>query len=128
MTGAMSTDPLTPAQASFVASLATGASIRDAAAAAGVTPRTTLRWREKPAVREALAALEADELAVARALTASRLTEAVETVVVLMENDAVDPRVRLAAAKDLLDRAGVKASEETTHEGMEIVIRWPERA
>ena len=50
------------------------------------------------------------------------------TVVVLRDDQAVDPRVRLAASKDLLDRAGVKVQPDELPEGVEIVIRWPERA
>lgn len=36
-----------------------------------------------------------------------------------------DPKVRLAAARDLLDRAGVKVTEEHGTE-LRVVITWPD--
>lgn len=40
----------------------------------------------------------------------------------------VEARTRLAASKDWLDRAGVKQDGDASAEGVEIIIKWPDRA
>jgi len=46
----------------------------------------------------------------------------------IANDTAVEPRTRLAAAKDWLDRAGVRENEEGAAQQVEVVIRWPDRA
>ena len=49
-----------------------------------------------------------------------------DTVVGIRDDTTVDPRVRGAMAKDLLDRAGVKVSPDETDINIDITIEWPE--
>lgn len=63
-----------------------------------------------------------------RARLDTQIDPSLDTVQGLRDDTAVEPRTRLAAAKDLLDRAGVKVQPDDLPEGVEIVIRWPERA
>ena len=57
---------------------------------------------------------------------ADEIDPSLNTVVGIRDELAVEPRVRLAAARDLLDRAGVREVGDSVGD-VEIVIRWPER-
>ena len=62
----------------------------------------------------------------------SRLVDGIDphlsNVEKLALDEAVEPRTRLAASKDWLDRAGARSENGAAAEGVEIVIRWPDRA
>ena len=49
------------------------------------------------------------------------------TVVGIRDDTLVEARTRLAASKDLLDRAGVKVLEGEEAPTVNIVVNWPER-
>ena len=56
---------------------------------------------------------------------AGLIDPALDTMTGLLDEN-VGERARLGAAKDLLDRAGVR-EEGTQAEGVSIIINWPER-
>jgi hypothetical protein len=99
------TDNLTPAQYRAVSSLLTEGSIRKAAEAAGVKERTLYHWLKQPMFADEYrdARREAVKQATARLQQAS--SAAVTVLCQLMVRDTVNPAVRRAAARDILDLA-----------------------
>lgn len=67
------------------------------------------------------------EAAAWRARLEAEIDPSLNTVVGLRDDTTVEPRTRLAASKDLLDRAGVKVAEGEVAPTVNIVVNWPER-
>lgn len=71
----------------------------------GVYRSTIWRWLRTPRFAEALAALQEDLTSESRGRVRSLSLDAVEVLAELL--DCEDPRIRLAAANSILERAGV---------------------
>lgn len=92
-----------PGDTVLVIALARGASVPEAAAEAGVSDRTTWRRLADPAFRRCVLEARAELVAGSLAKIAHGATRAVDALIELLE--AEDPKVRLAAAREVLDRA-----------------------
>lgn len=89
-----------------VHALAGGASIEDAAAAAGVTTRTLYRWRQSPLFMTALQQADQDAIGeIARTLSAASL-RAVAYLVEILNTKKAPPSLRLRAASEILKQRG----------------------
>jgi hypothetical protein len=82
--------------------LACGATVENAARAAGVAPRTVHRRLANPAFRQRLQALRADMLQRTAGLLTAAALEAVKTLVALQQ-PPVPAAVRLGAARAILE-------------------------
>ena len=91
------------ADAALIAALATGATVRDAAAAAGVAERTVYRRLEDPTFRHQVDDARAELIATAVARLGAAATKAVGKLEDLLT--AESEAVRLGAAKAILDAA-----------------------
>lgn len=111
---------LTPAQQRAVLALASGRSVVDAGAAAGVTDRTVRRWRELDGFADAVEREATTVLGEARRRIAGGVERAAATVTKLADPDAElleGASVRLAAARDILDRTLGKAQQLVENSG-----------
>src|SRR5437763_8329362 len=88
-------------QDTLALALASGQTIRDAAASAGVAERTATRRVAELAFRQRVAALRSDMLARAAGQMADGMTQAVTTLRQLLS--ARSESVRLAAARSILE-------------------------
>ena len=88
----------------LLASLISGATVSEAAKAAGVAERTAYRRLADVRFREQLAAAGADVVEAARARIQVAAAKAADTAIELME-DGYPPQVRLAAARSVLGLA-----------------------
>lgn len=88
-------------QDALALALASGQSIRDAAAAAGLAERTATRRVADPAFRQRVAGLRSDMLARAAGQIAEGMVQAVTTLRQLLS--AKSESVRLAAARSILE-------------------------
>lgn len=88
----MPADAISPKQRIFAAALACGASLAEAAAEAGVSKRTAVRWHQHPAVR---AAVEAHLARMEEAITFGLVAGASEGITRLRQA-LNDPDARLA--------------------------------
>jgi transposase len=90
-----------------------GKSYRAIAEELGTTRATLWHWRtHNKAFREQLAIAQREATVEARETISLWSSRAVETIVALMEDVTVKPDVRLRAAAEILDRAGVVHVEE----------------
>ena len=87
----------TPADVAFIMALANGATVRAAAAGAGISERTAFRRMATPAFRKELALMRAVAFDEAGAQLARASVKAAQVVVALL--DSPDPKIRLQAAK-----------------------------
>lgn len=111
--------PLTPAQQQAVQSLADGVRpLRVAAQAAGVSLSTLMRWKKQPLFRRTLEETLRERLSDAACGALSVVRE-------IMENADSD-NVRLSAAKDILDRAGLKpgGDKKETDNELRVVVEY----
>ena len=93
--------PLSGQQAQCIGQLATGRRQSLIAAELGIAEETVSRWKNEPVFQAALnAAIQESYMAVVGA-TRTAATEALDTVISLMQN-ATDERTRLSAALQLL--------------------------
>ena len=93
--------PLTGQQVQCIGQLVTGRRQSQIAAELGIAEETISRWKNEPVFQAALnAAIQESYMAVVGA-TRTAATEALETVISLMQN-ATDERTRLSAALQLL--------------------------
>jgi HEAT repeat protein len=84
-------------EVALVAALAAGSSVRDAAAAAGISERTAHRRLTEASVRREVSMLRAAALEEAACALATASRKAVQAVIDLLDHE--DPKVRLQAAK-----------------------------
>ena len=102
---------LTPKQIIAVEATAAGASLAEAATAAGVALRTVSRWRGDPAflaaVRMSAEAVTAD----ARRALAALASEAVEALGRVLRAEDAPPSATVAAAREVLDRVMGRPSQ-----------------
>jgi len=89
--------------------LANGEMNKDVAAEIGVTPQTISNWKRKDDLF--IAELEAT----LRRKLDKAVPKAIKTMIELMDSN--HPQIRFAAAKDILDRRGIKAPERVEHTG-----------
>ena len=92
---------LTPRQARYVESLASGASYGAAAKAAGVSERSGRAWRSDPLVVAALRDARARALADATTKTVGRLSAAVDVLTMIAADKDMPASARVAAARSL---------------------------
>ncbi|MCM8750010.1 hypothetical protein NET02_12705 [Thermomicrobiaceae bacterium CFH 74404] len=96
----MPADALSPKQRIFAAALARGASLAEAAAEAGVSKRTAVRWHQHPAVR---AAVEAHLARMEEAITLGLVAGASEGITRLRQAlGEPDQRLAVRAADRLV--------------------------
>ena len=96
---------LTPKQAAYIAARLESRSIIEAAKSVGVAERTARRWEVLPQVRAALAAGADDLLTEAARRAKLKLGAALDTLAVIMGNEAAPVAVRVSAARAILDAA-----------------------
>jgi phage terminase small subunit len=101
---ATATDKLTRRQKQGVQALLTARTVVEAAAAIGARRRTLQRWLKQPAFKQALQEAQAELLTQASRQMQAELSEAVATLVSLMDESNV-ASVRLRASEALLTRA-----------------------
>lgn len=102
MSGKRTTVDLRPSQRRAVDALARGASIKAAAAAAGVAERTVYKWRQTPEFVAALQAVDAANLKeMSRQLTAASL-DAISVLADVVRNEKISASVRIRAAAEIL--------------------------
>jgi hypothetical protein len=89
--------------------LACGATVDNAARAAGISPATAYRRLAEPAFRQRLQQVRTDMVSRAAATLTAAGTEAVKTLLVLQQNTA-PAAVRLGAARAVLEM-GIKLRE-----------------
>ena len=101
-------DALTPRQEAVALALASGQSIREAAASCDVGERTVKRWLTRPTFRRRVGELRGDMVDRALGRLADGMTEAADVLRQLLA--AEGESVRLGAARSLLE-LGVKLRE-----------------
>jgi hypothetical protein len=89
-----------------LALLACGRTPSEVASRLGIADRTMRRWGASPDFRDALAAVQLEAIREARGVLQGLVREAVTALRDLLGAD-VQPAVRLGAARDVLDRAGL---------------------
>lgn len=93
----------------IIAALMQYGTVRDAAAAMGITPQTICRRMQDS---EFVAAYKAERLNVIRRATISingKLPDAIEPIAEIMNNPEVTPETRLQAAQTIIDNSGILA-------------------
>ena len=85
----------------LIAALASGQTVRDAAAAAGVSEATAFRRRRDPAFRQRVEAVRSELFTTALGQLADAATEAVTTLRVLLGDKSAT--IRLGAARSILE-------------------------
>lgn len=98
-------DTLTPAQHRAVLALLSEASVRKAAEAANVKERTLYHWLRNGDFEAVYRAARRDAVKQATARLQQASSAAVTVLCQLMVRDTVNPAVRRAAARDILDLA-----------------------
>ena len=90
----------------IIAALMSYATIKDAAAAAGVSTRTIYDRMQDRGFRSELMTAKTEILRQAVSAMQKRLTDAVEAVAAIMDDPETNPAVRLQAAQTILNNAG----------------------
>lgn len=84
--------------AAFLAALAAGSTVAEAAEACGVSERTAYRWLTVEGVKKALNQLRAGMTSGALGILTSHLTEAAETLTNLLTSDSESVRLQASRA------------------------------
>jgi hypothetical protein len=103
-----------PADEALLTALACGATVENAARAAGISPRTAHRRLADPAFQQRVQAARADMVQRAAGLLTAAALEAVKTLLNLQQTH-VSAAVRLSAARAILDM-GMKLREAADFE------------
>lgn len=101
---------LRPRQRRFVAAMLTARTVREAAAAVGVTERTGLKYLANPAVKRALGQALDDALGQATRQVVKAMTGALDTLEEIHQDLDAPAGSRVSAARAILD-AGPKLRE-----------------
>ncbi len=101
---------LSARQSRFIGALIGGASMSEAAAAAGVVDRTARRWLSQAAVRAELARCSAAVLGEVSVRLVSAMSEAVDVLRAIMSDPAASAPARTSAARAVLD-GGLRLAE-----------------
>jgi transposase len=89
-------------RASFVAAVAAGASVNDAAARIGVSRRTATRWHNDPTTRGQIDSLSRATLVHARDRLLELVDEATDTLAAVMTDKSAGASARVSAARCVL--------------------------
>ena len=101
----MSLPQLSPIQDQIVVALANGASLSDAAAAAGIHRNTVGNWRRNSAFfRAEFAQVQYDRALLLREQTESLAATAIDTIRAILTDPQASPSVRLKAALAILNQ------------------------
>lgn len=111
----MARDGRENADSVLIAALAGGATHADAAATAGVSPRTVRRRLDDPAFKAQVQVTRADLVESAVGILARVTTTAAETLAQLLDKN-IAPTVRLGAARAVIE-LGAKLREQQDLEG-----------
>lgn len=103
----------TPSNAVIVAAIIEAGTVSAAAEKLGITPETIYSRRKEPDFRSCYADAKAELLRAAVMNANRRLSEAVNTVVEIMNDQSANPATRLQAAQTLLS-TGTKLSDTLT--------------
>lgn len=105
----------TPQRERAAFAVATSKTIREAAAAAAVSEKTLYRWLDDPAFKNRVE--QHSELILWRARTKmqAKAEDAADMIIDIMQFGTQRHNTRLAAAKDILDRVGVKGVNKHQH-------------
>lgn len=106
----MTESELSPRQRRFVAAMLTARTVREAAAAVGVTERTGLKYLANPAVKRALGQALDDALGQATRQVVKAMTGALDTLEEIHQDPDAPTGARVSAARAILD-AGPKLRE-----------------
>jgi transposase-like protein len=108
----MSLPQLSPLQDQIVAALANGASLSDAAAAAGIHRNTVGNWRRDSALfRAAFAEVHYDRTLLLREDAECLAATAIETIHAILTDPQASPSVRLKAALAILNQISAPLPE-----------------
>ena len=102
---------LTPKKRIAAEATAAGASLAEAATAAGVALRTVSRWRGDPAFRAAVRMSAEAVTADARRALAALASEAVEALGRVLRAEDAPPSAVVSAAREVLDRVMGRPSQ-----------------
>jgi lambda repressor-like predicted transcriptional regulator len=94
----------------IIAALVQNGTVKDAAAVAGISPRTIYDRMKNPAFRGDYMAAKTDIIRAAVFSINGKLSEAVDAVAEIMNDKAVNPAVRLQAAQTIINNAAKFAS------------------
>jgi hypothetical protein len=100
---------LTPDKMRMINLYLAGYSNKQIASIVGVTPNTIRAWLIKPQIQVVIKELQARELAIIQANLNNMRQDAIDTLHDLLDSNM--DNVRLGAAKDILDRGGLKAAQ-----------------
>jgi len=107
------TGKLTPVQRRFLNALLVSRSVREAAGQAAIGERTAHRWLREPAFQAELQRLQDETLQQAVRVAVQMLTDALQTLAGVMNDQSVTPAVRVSAAKAILE-SGIRFTEVVT--------------
>lgn len=107
----------TPQRDKAALAVAESATIIDAARVAGVTRETIHRWMHAPEFKARIDEHLEEVIGAARSVLRRNAMVAAQQMVNILAHGYPDHSVRLAAAKDVLDRVGLKAPDKLEHSG-----------
>jgi hypothetical protein len=105
----------TPQRTRAALAVAESATVTDAAKAAGVTRETIHRWLKHPEFRQRIDEHLEEVISTARYILRRNAAAAALQLVHLHTSGNAMHTVKLAATKDILDRAGLKSPEKHEH-------------
>lgn len=115
----------TPQRDKAALAVAESATIIDAAKLAGVTRETIHRWMNHPEFKARVDEHLEEVVGAARSILRRNAVAAAQQMVNILAHGHPQHAVKLAAAKDVLDRVGLKAPEKLEHGGG-MTVRWIE--
>jgi hypothetical protein len=115
----------TPQREKAALAVAESATIVEAAGVAGVTRKTIHEWLKAPEFKARVDEYLEEVVSAARSIMRRNATAAAKTVVDLSVWGLPGHTTRLAAAKDVLDRVGLKPVQEVKQENSgAVTVRW----
>lgn len=115
---------LTPDQWRFVTARLEEKSDKDAAFRIGINPSTVSRWENKKQIDNLLAEIQASTAIAAKAVLEKQVLKASMVLLGLLDSD--DERIRIDAAKQVLDRVNgkpVNKNEVTGADGGPVILK-----
>ena len=96
---------MTRREAAFVATLAEGGTVAEAAAAAKVSERSGYRWKSRPEIAAAVRAVISEHLATAGAVLAAGASRAARSLVDMSDGAAEAEAPKVSAARAVVETA-----------------------
>lgn len=102
----------------IIAALLANGTIREAAAAAGIAPRTIYDRMKQKGFKEEYKTARADVIRQAVSSLNGKIAAAIETIAEIMQDPGTNPATRLQAAQTILNNAGKFAERLTAAEAI----------